>query len=65
MSIPVSGPWPYPLPVEGMSRDPEWEVLQEGYGQQGEGRVISWDPVHGWVKMDGPKIQVQRPLRPY
>ena len=58
-----------PLPVEGLLlRDPEWEVLERGAADQGEGREFWWDPVHGWVWHQGPIVQVTVPpnhLRPY
>jgi hypothetical protein len=56
-----------PLPVEGLDiRDPEWEELERGPGQgPSEGRVVFWDHIHGYIKKEGPKIQVKRPLRPY
>lgn len=56
-----------PLPLEDLDiRDPEWEVLERGYGQgPSEGRIVYWDPIHGWIKSEGPKIQVKKPLRPY
>ena len=60
-------PRPYPLPVEGLrNRDPEWEELERGDPTQpSEGRVVYWDPVHGLIKKEGPKIQVKPPIRPY
>jgi hypothetical protein len=55
------------LPVEDISfRDPEWEVLERAAGQgPSEGRVIYWDPIHGWLRTEGPKWIVKKPERPY
>jgi hypothetical protein len=57
------------LPVEDRYfRDPEWEVIERGAADVGEGRQFWWDPIHGWIKRDGPIVQVQIPpryLRPY
>ena len=57
------------LPVEDLwCRDPEWEVLERSPADVGEGREFWWDPVHGWVKHEGPIIQVTVPPnyhRPY
>jgi len=67
VAAPTHGPWPYPLPVEDTTfRDPEWEELQRGPGQgPSEGRIVYWDPIHGWIKKEGPVIECKRPLRPY
>jgi len=48
------------LPVEDIQfRDPEWEELERAAGSgPSEGRVVYWDPIHGWVMKTGPKIQV-------
>jgi hypothetical protein len=55
------------LPVEDIDiRDPEWEVLERGDPTQpSEGRIVYWDPVHGWIKSEGPIVQIKPPLRPY
>ena len=57
------------LPVEDLwLRDPEWEVMQRSPSDQGEMREFWWDPIHGWVKSDGPIVQVSVPpnyLFPY
>jgi hypothetical protein len=51
-----------PLPVEGLLwRGPEWEVMERGAADQGEGREFWWDPIHGWVKHQGPIVQVTIP----
>jgi len=45
------------LPVQDtLYRQPEWESLQYTYGAgPTDGtRDIQWDPIHGWVKNDGP-----------
>lgn len=55
------------LPVEDIDiRDPEWELVERAPGSgPSEGRIVYWDPVHGWIKSEGPKIQIHPPLRPY
>ena len=57
----------YPLPLEGLNiRDPEWQELERGYGQgPSEGRVVLWDPIHGWIKKEGPTMLVTPPIKPY
>jgi len=58
-----------PLPVEDLwARGPEWEVLLRDPTNIGEGREFWWDPVHGWIKHEGPTIEVTIPpdhTRPY
>lgn len=63
--VPVSGPWPYPVYVEDATiRDPEWQPIEEGPSNQGEGRKFFWDPIHGSIRVEGPVIQVKPPIRP-
>jgi len=57
------------LPVEDIwLRGPEWEIMERGAADMGEGREFWWDPVHGWVAHRGPIVQVSIPpnhLKPY
>ncbi len=55
----------YPIPLENLrSRDPEWEPVEPGYGQEHMIREVEWDPVHGDIKVDGPVVQIKLPERP-
>lgn len=66
-AAPVSGPWPYPVYVEDATiRDPEWVEMEQSPPMPGEGRSFFWDPIHGYVKVEGPVVVVSRgPIHPY
>ena len=56
-----------PLPAEDIQfRDPEFEELERAPGSgPSEGRVVYFDPIHGWIMKTGPRILVEKPERPY
>lgn len=55
----------YPIPLEDKRcRDPEWELVEPGYGQNQIIRKIEWDPIHNEVRSDGPVVVIKEPERP-
>jgi hypothetical protein len=64
----VRDPAPSPMRSQAvedtMYRDPEWETIEAGYGQQPTMRTFLYDPVHGYFFSEGPKIVTKRPVAP-
>lgn len=53
------------IPIEDVEdRDPEWEDIPLGYGQPPTLRKYQYDFVHDDVKVEGPIIAYDPPVKP-
>lgn len=53
------------IPLEDLDdRDPEWELVGPGYGHEHMTRKVEWDPISNDIRVEGPVIVVEPPVKP-